>query len=303
MRRAMRWLGLALCAAALLPTGLTAATVKMVNGIGLIDYTRKPDFKVGDWVRYRITGENLKGKKDDYMVTLLIAGEENFWGEYGFWVETWTEPKGAPPMAAATLMSYSIFEDSLPIPRMQLYQRKTINETAEDGTPIQVVLRRAGAALKLRTPFDDKVAIEVDTLGEDTVSVPRGTFPCVKVRTRQGKSTTRDIGDSTEYIEVWDIRVGHFNRRIPLTSLAREEIETSFQERRWQIGRSEDAPPLRYLDRSLGEARLVDYGEGMKSRTLPESMQKPLPGRRAAESAPPAKQKAPPPKSGAGRSG
>jgi hypothetical protein len=52
----MRWLGPVLCAAALLPTGLNAASVKEVNGIGLIDYRRKPDFKVGDWVRYRITG-------------------------------------------------------------------------------------------------------------------------------------------------------------------------------------------------------------------------------------------------------
>ena len=48
MRRAMRWLGPALCAAALLPTGLTAATVKQVNGIGLVDYSRKsPDYVNG----------------------------------------------------------------------------------------------------------------------------------------------------------------------------------------------------------------------------------------------------------------
>jgi hypothetical protein len=82
-----------LCAAALLPTGLNAAAVKQVNGIGLVDYRRKPDFKVGDWVRYHITGTNMTGDKDDYLVTVLIAGEESFWGEDGFWVETWTDPR------------------------------------------------------------------------------------------------------------------------------------------------------------------------------------------------------------------
>lgn len=287
-----------LCAAALLPTGLNAAAVKQVNGIGLIDYRRKPDFKVGDWVRYRITGSNMTGDKDDYIVTVLIAGEEDFWGEDGFWVETWTEPKNVPPMATATLMSYAIFQDSLPVHRMQLYQRKAVNEVEESGTPVQVVLRRSPSSLKLRTPFDDRIAMDVDTLGEDTVSVPRGSYRCLKIRTRQGKSTTRDVGDSTDYTEVWDTRIGYTHHKIPITSLVREEIETSYQQRKWQIGRSESAPPLRYLDRSLGEARLMDYGTGLKSRMLPEAMQKPLPGRRAggAPHKAPAQTKSPPPK-------
>jgi hypothetical protein len=283
MRRATKWVGLALCAAALLPTGLRAAAVKQVNGIGLIDYTRKPDFKVGDWVKYRITGENSTGAKDDYMVTLLIAGEENFWGEEGFWIETWTEPKVGAPMGAATFMSYAIFQDTLPTAHMLLYQRKTINEADDAGNPIQVVLRRSPSSLKLRTPFDDQIRMDVDTLGPDTASVAKGLFQVLKVSTRQGKSTTREIGDSTEYSEIWDRRVDYLSHKIPITSLVREEIETSFQQRKWQVGRSEDAPPLRYLDRSLGQARLVDYGSGMKSRMLTEAMQKPLPGRGSAQ--------------------
>ena len=296
MRRAIKWLGVTLCAAALLPTGSTTAAVKPVNGIGLIDYSRKPEFKVGDWVKYHITGENMTGAKDDYMVTLLISGEEDFWGDESFWVETWTEPKDAPPMGAATLMSYAIFQDSLPLPRMQLYQRKSVNEADENGNPIQVVMRRSTGSLKVRTPFDDQVAVDFDTLGEDTVSVPRGQFKCLKVEIRQGKSTTRDFGDSTDYIEVWDKRRGFYNRQIPITSLVREEIESSYQQRKWRIGRSEEAPPLRYLDRSLGEARLVDFGHGLKSRMLPEHMQKPLPRKAAGGAAP-----KPAPKAGAAK--
>jgi hypothetical protein len=285
MRRATRWLGLVLCAAALLPTGLEAAAVKQVNGIGLVDYTRRPDFKVGDWVRYRITGENTTGAKDDYVVTLIIAGEESFWGEDGFWIETWTEGKDNAPMGAATLMSYAIFDDSLPTPHMLLYQRKAINESDEMGNPIQVVLRRSPASLKVRTPFDDAVHMDVDTLGPDTASVAKGLFQVLKISTRQGKSTTHDIGDSTEYSEIWDRRVDYMSHKVPITSLVREEIETSFKQRRWQIGRSESAPPLHIIDQSIGEARLLDYGSGMKSRILPPSMQKSLPNRAAAQPA------------------
>jgi hypothetical protein len=285
MRRAMTWLGLAACTAALLTTGPTAAAVKQVNGIGLIDYRRKPDFKVGDWVKYRITGTNTTGAQDDYMVTVIIAGEEDLWGEDGFWVETWTEARGEPPMGTATFMSYGIFEDSLPVQRMLLYQRKTINESDEQGNPVQVVLRRSPASLKLRTPFDDQVRMDIDTLGQDTVRVPRGEFRVVKVRTRQGKSTTRDVGDSTDYSEIWDSRTDYITHQIPITSVVREEIETTFQQRKWQIGRSEDAPPMRTLDHSLGEARLIDFGSGMKSGMLPESMQKSLKTRKSAEGA------------------
>jgi hypothetical protein len=302
MRRAMTRVGLALCVAALLPAGAPAEGVKLVNGIGLVDYTRPPDFKVGDWASYRITASSLAGARDDYKVTVLIAGEENFWGEDGFWVETWSEEPGGASLATATLMSYAIFDDSLPIAHMQLFQRKGINELGMDGMPSQMVLRRTAGGLKLRTPFDDRIAWDVDTLGQDTVSTPQGTFQCLKVSTRQGKSTTRDVGDSTEYTEVRDNRVSYLSRRIPITSLAREEIEYSIRERKWQIGRSEDAPPLHYLDRSLGEARLIGFGENKKSQILPESMQKSLAGRRASR-APGAQPERKPKPGGARKSG
>jgi hypothetical protein len=135
--------------------------------------------------------------------------------------------------------------------------------------------------------------MDVVTLGRHGLG-PRGA--CVKATAPE--RARRDVGDSTDYTEVWDVRIGYTNHKIPITSLVREEIETSYQQRKWQIGRSESAPPLRYLDRSLGEARLMDYGTGLKSRMLPEAMQKPLPGRRAggAPHKAPAQTKSPLPK-------
>ena len=184
-----------------------------------------------------VTGYSVKGQRDDYLATVIIAGEENFWGEDGFWVETWTEPKGEPPLGTVTLMSYAIFDDSLPSRRMQLYQRKSIKETDDDGEPVQVLLRRNPSSLKRRDPFDDKIAVDVDTVGADTVLTPLGLFQCVKVSFRQGKSNSRDIGDSTQYDEAWDKRMEYLSRQIPITSLAREEMDVSYQRRKWQIGR------------------------------------------------------------------
>jgi hypothetical protein len=138
--------------------------------------------------------------------------------------------------------------------------------------------------------------MDVDTLG----ATPRreGTLPGLKVSKREGKSTTRDIGDSTEYSEYWDRKVDYMSLKVPITSLVREDIENSFQQRKWQIGRSADAPPMRYIQRSVGEARLVDYGSGMKSKVLTEAMQKSLGRGSAQKTAPGSKPK---PKPGAAK--
>jgi hypothetical protein len=47
--------GLLLLAFSLLLSAASPALAMRVNGIGLIDYTKK-SFKVGDWVRYKIDG-------------------------------------------------------------------------------------------------------------------------------------------------------------------------------------------------------------------------------------------------------
>ena len=149
MRRAV--LCLAILTTTLAPARLPAENVQPVeriNGIGLVDYSRKPTFKVGDWARYRMTAKSDAGFKDDYTVTVLVAGEEEWWGERCFWIETWTDMEGKPPQTAATLMSYAVFDDSLAIPHMQLYMRKTISGLNEDGTAKVDLYRRAAVSVK-----------------------------------------------------------------------------------------------------------------------------------------------------------
>ena len=93
------------------PPAFTAA-VGPLNGIGLIDYSQKPTFKIGDWAKYRMSGKSELGMKDNYVVTVLIAGEQDFWGDPAFWIETWTDAPGLAPQTEAALMSYDIFGDT-----------------------------------------------------------------------------------------------------------------------------------------------------------------------------------------------
>src|SRR5262245_10507750 len=53
--------------------------------IGYIDYRNQPQFKVGDWVKYRFTSKSDGGGSEDHDLTLLVSGEEKFWGDDCFW--------------------------------------------------------------------------------------------------------------------------------------------------------------------------------------------------------------------------
>ncbi|MCC6348369.1 MAG: hypothetical protein IT347_02125 [Candidatus Eisenbacteria bacterium] len=248
-------------------------TATRVNAIGFIDYSSRPTFKVGDWVRYHVTGESELGMHDDYEMTLLIAGEELFWGDSCFWIETWMDPKGGAPTAIATLMSYSIFRDSLPVLRMQMYQRKQINEVDRDGHPLEVVMEPAPSLLRVRDLFKRPLMWDVDTLGVDSVATPAGEFRGLKISVRQGTATTRSFGDSSRYDEVRENRVTWMDPRVPITHTARESLENIVARRTWMIGRSSEGTPLLLRERGLGSARLVAMGHDGQPRILP-------PGRR-----------------------
>ncbi len=250
--------------------------VSSVNGIGLIDYSRKPDFKVGDWATYRMTGKSEMGMSDDYTVTVLLAGEEEWWGERCFWVETWTDMPGHAPQTTASLMSYSIFGDSLPVQRMQMYQRKTINGLDETGKLVQEVSRAAASALKSRTLFRRPLQWDVDTIGVDTVITPKGTFHTQVVTLKQGTGGTSTVGDSSIYTEVRENRTSYQSLEIPITHIVREDLESVIARKSWMLGRSSEASALNIRDRGLGSARLLDYGHGKSARLVPVEFRRSL---------------------------
>ncbi len=269
MHRASRSaLWMTVLAALSLPRVAPAETT--VNGIGLVDYTTKPTFKIGDWVRYRVTGGNTKGETSDYVMTVLIGGEQRFWGEDCFWVETWNVPNdGGAVYGVSTLMSYTIFSDSAAIPRMKLYMRKTVNDVDEQGNPIESLLKRPPLSLKSRQAPSERLTWDYDTLGTDTVSVPKGEFRCTKVVMRDGVAVTSEKPDSTLRTELLETRTIYLDDRIPITRIVREAIEQTTHKQMWAVGRSREGTGKVLSGRSLGEARLEDYGRGIEPRITP----------------------------------
>ena len=81
MPRANFLIAATLCSAAILlfSAPANAQSADYINGIGLIDYRQKPILEIGSWVKYHITSNSKGGAKDDYFVTILVAGEEHFW--------------------------------------------------------------------------------------------------------------------------------------------------------------------------------------------------------------------------------
>jgi hypothetical protein len=257
----------------------------LIDAIGTLDYLHGPEsIKVGSWVKYHITAKSELGVTDDYTVTLLIAGEEHWWGEDCFWVETWAQTASGTLSPAATLMSYAIFDDSLAVPHTQLYQRKTIGGTQDDGSPLEQLFRRGNLAVKSRSPVGKGLTRKADSLGTEVLKTAKGDFFCSKVRTEQALGISAQSADSSEYTETREVHLIYWTPQIPITHTAREEIELSHSRRAWLTGRSQDSGPLRLLDRSQGVIELVDFGtSGLTALMVPEERRHSLAEQRAAQ--------------------
>jgi hypothetical protein len=224
-----------------------------------------------------MTGESEMGLSDNYELTLVVAGEEDFWGDPAFWLETWVDAPGQPPRAMASLISYEAFSDSNAVQRLLLYTRKVISLLNEDGSPRIDINRPASSTLKMRHDVMNPVTYSKEPLGRDTVTTPKGTFNVDKVLMRQGKGVTSAAGDSTVYRELREDRTSFYSSQVPITRLVREDIVTGSTRKAWLLGRSGDATPTMVQDRGEGSALLLDYGHGGKEpRMVPKRLQKSL---------------------------
>jgi hypothetical protein len=286
MRRAITVAALAIATGlAFSPPPARTDQVAPLNGIGLIDYGHKPTFKVGDWVKYRMSGKSELGMKDNYSVTVLISGEQDFWGDPAFWLETWTDAPGLAPETQAALMSYDIFNDTAAVARLQLYERAMVTMLNEDGTPRVDINKPAASILKTRREVKQPARYSLDTLGVDTIQTPKGTFKTLKILRKEGTGATQMVGDSSIYNEIRENRTSWFASEVPITHIAREDIENIAAHKAWLVGRSGDATPLTIKDRGLGTARLIDFGHGLEPRLTPMRYRKPLAEQQAAERA------------------
>jgi hypothetical protein len=272
MRRAV----LVLLLVAALPRPAHAAEkMDPVDAVAMIDYQHGAKFKVGDWVRYETKGVSHQGYKTDYSVTILIAGEEMWWGEKCFWVETRNSFSGQDPEITASLLSYAIFEDPLPSARFGRYVRKFVEGIDDKGKYMQQPFRRPPAEISNRAFAETNPEHELDTLGIARVEVPKGTFDALRVRKTFRAVETAQVGDSTVYWESVQAHTYSWSDQVPITHLVSIDQENTQRRRVWMIGESENAP-LQIVEQVIGGTKLVDFGSGMKSISVPERFQRPL---------------------------
>lgn len=283
MRRATSILLLLALAAPLLPRAHAEGVhqqARVINAIGLVDYYREPAFQPGDWVRYHMTGSSELGAKDDYEIIITIAGEEEFWGEECFWIETISLENDIEVVSVASLMSYAVFDDPRAVTKMRTYVRKQITTMTETGEPLQEIMRRPTSTVRVREPQETRLDYYIDSLGTETVEVEKGRFTCEKILFKQAAGASIDFADSSRYDEVRENRTIYRTTRIPITSILIEEIENIVARKTWALGQSSDAPMIT-RDRALGRAVAIDWGTGRKSKIIPEFLQKPLAEQRA----------------------
>jgi hypothetical protein len=255
-----------------------AVNTRVHNLIGMVDYSVPPDFKIGSWVKYAARGGSSDGSTQAFVSVILVPAEERFWGDDGFWVESWLQPAGdSTTVPYATLMSYAVFQDSFPIPRMLYYTRKQISGVDESGKLIEEISRRNPNSFKVRKWLSEREGFATDTLGPDTVVTPLGTVQCQKYRLRRGTGKTEDTADSTVYSEMRETRTVYMSKTVPITHLVREEIEYSVKRRAWKVGQSQEGAPFQLLEESRLSTRLLAYGNsGLHSQLLPPSRCKSL---------------------------
>ena len=272
MLRAIRpTLLLALAALAFAAPAIAQNLGKSIDGIGLIDYSRKTVIKVGTFAQYRVTGHSSKGHSEDYRMVVGVAGEERFWGDNCFWVETVTEGDAENGVSAvASLMSYSIFADSLPVQHLQYFVRKNISDVDERGLPREVVAKGSSGGIKSHTKVDPNTHWYSDTLASDSVTAAGKTYWCKRLHTRRDVANSVERGDSTILTEYREDRDTYLSPLVPLTSIVREDIEYLETRKAWLAGRSQDAAAVVSVH-SVGQAMLIGSGHDYAGRLIDES--------------------------------
>jgi hypothetical protein len=270
-------------AACFLPASAHAVGVDragdLIDAVALVDYGAEPNFTVGSWVKYRTVGSSLQGFNDDYTVTILVAGEEVFWGDPCFWLETWTERPGETSRAVATLISYSAFGDTMAIRHPQWFMRKTIYGLQGEDKPEIMLAGRQPAEFRVRRAAwdsDDNTNIKLDTLATRTVTLPLGAFVTLPVVHARTHSETVEHGDSTIYFDRVQKQTFFMNRDVPITGFVQIETDDVQRGKSWRAGEFIPGTP-NLLEQATGTTTLVDRGQGgLTPELVPKDMRRPI---------------------------
>lgn len=257
--------GLLLLAILLAAWIATPASAMRVSGIGLIDYRQK-NFKVGDWVRYKIEVSNSNGNEAVSYQEVHIAGEEVFRGESCTWVETWFGPDSAKYATDLTLVSNEAFKDPQADVRFSVYARMMMMDTDAEGNPEMIEVKRAGNNKAL--PNLSPLRGEVDTLGIETVETPRGPIEAQIVTLHRKLRNPREMADST-INKITDVRRKQWmSRKVPITSLVKEIETEDWLRQAYKLGEVSTSAPETPVSSETRTVTVVSWGSGAKSELV-----------------------------------
>jgi hypothetical protein len=242
-----------------------------VSAVGLLDYT-KQNFKVGDWVRYKVELSNSKGFEDVNLQEVRIVGEETYRGERCFWVETWYGPNEMSASFDLALVSYDVFEDVAPDVHYRNYLRLVLLGLDDEGVPEMNDLQRSNP--NAPPPDLRPYRGQVDTLGIEAVETPKGKIEGRHLRITRRLSRTHPEADSTVNRITDTVRDNWINRKVPVTSLVREVEVSTRKIQSYKVGTpSTDAPET--IDESLNRSAIaVEWGTGATSSLLEQWREK-----------------------------
>lgn len=236
-----------------------------VNAVGLVDFSKK-NFKVGDWVRYRIDMSTSRGLEDMNIQEVRIVGEETFRGERCFWVETWVGPDSTQASYDLALVSYDVFKDVAPELHYRHYIRLILLGLDDNGSPEMNELARTNP----NSPFPDLRPMrgQLDTLGVEPVETPEGTVEGRLVRLTRRLTNPRPMADSTINRITVTTRNSWMTRKIPVTSVVKEEETTDRKLQAYKLGTPSTDAPESLIDTLTRTAVAIAWGSGAKSDIL-----------------------------------
>jgi hypothetical protein len=232
------------------------------SSIALV-YLPKKIFKAGDWVLYKVEGENDRGQVSTDYQRVQIGLEQPYRGEDCFWLETGWGKRVEDLIWGAAMISENMFLDSLADVRGSLYMRLLHVSTQPDGTPLAVPVRTVDPKRSL----DELLALRpVHTeLGLDTLDTPKGPIVCRLVEVKRTYRTARDMADSTMQQGTLTTAKRWYNADlVPITGLVREEEEKIYTMRVWPLGKPSTNYPMREIGKDVTRVELLDFGHGAK---------------------------------------
>lgn len=238
---------------------------KVPSSIALV-YPEKKIFKAGDWVLYKVYGQNEHGESSVDYQQVQIGVTQRYRGEDCFWLETGWGPDRERMDWGAVMLSEYIFQDSLADLRGNAYMRKLHFSNAPDGTPMALQVRPMDPRLQKTEDLAARKPTYTE-VGVDTVDTPKGPIVCNVVEVLRIFRTARDTADSTMQTMTEARSRRWYNvERIPITGLVREEETKVYSLRAWPLGRPSDEYPMSEVGRDVFRVELLDYGRGAKPR-------------------------------------